>query len=77
MMPPLDVHWVWHVHMLAPRAYINDLKTTGILNYKPESVVSLKAKRDATATIWAEEYGSGTTRTYFLWLSVAAIFWSF
>ena len=60
MMPPLDVHWAWHVHMLAPRAYINDLKTTGILNYKPESVVSLKAKRDATATIWAEEYGSGT-----------------
>ena len=22
--PPIDIHWVWHVHMLAPVAYAHD-----------------------------------------------------
>jgi hypothetical protein len=24
LVPPLDVHWVWHCHMLSPRQYDND-----------------------------------------------------
>ena len=24
--PPPDIHWVWHVHMLAPVSYITDCK---------------------------------------------------
>ena len=24
--PPIDVLWVWHVHMLAPQHYYRDLK---------------------------------------------------
>ena len=24
--PPTDIHWVWHVHMLAPVSYITDCK---------------------------------------------------
>ena len=24
--PPLDVHWVWHVHMLSPAAYDKDCR---------------------------------------------------
>ena len=24
LQPPLDVHWVWHVHMLCPRKYASD-----------------------------------------------------
>jgi hypothetical protein len=24
--PPLDIHWVWHVHMLGPVSYITDCK---------------------------------------------------
>lgn len=24
LLPPLDVHWVWHVHMLCPRLYASD-----------------------------------------------------
>ena len=24
--PPIDIHWVWHVHMLAPVSYITDCK---------------------------------------------------
>ena len=26
--PPIDIHWVWHVHMLAPQSYRTDLKRT-------------------------------------------------
>merc|ERR1719295_574880 len=61
-MPPLDVHWVWHVHMLAPRAYARDIKaatvstSTRLFNYKPQSVIALKAKRDATADLWNSRY---------------------
>lgn len=29
--PPLDVHWVWHVHMLAPAQYKHDLKNNSVL----------------------------------------------
>ena len=24
LLPPLDVHWIWHIHMLCPRLYAND-----------------------------------------------------
>ena len=24
--PPLDIHWVWHVHMLSPREYAKDCR---------------------------------------------------
>ena len=24
--PPMDIHWVWHCHMLAPVSYITDCK---------------------------------------------------
>ena len=24
LVPPLDIQWVWHVHMLAPRTYLRD-----------------------------------------------------
>ena len=26
--PPLDIHWVWHVHMLAPVQYNKDCTAT-------------------------------------------------
>ena len=26
--PPTDIHWVWHVHMLAPVSYIEDCKVS-------------------------------------------------
>ena len=25
--PPMDVHWVWHVHMLSPRDYAKDCRS--------------------------------------------------
>lgn len=25
LLPPLDVHWAWHVHMLSPCQYASDL----------------------------------------------------
>ena len=29
LVPPLDVHWVWHVHMLSPKCYYDDMKKVG------------------------------------------------
>ena len=25
LLPPLDVHWAWHVHMLNPNSYASDM----------------------------------------------------
>ena len=25
-LPPIDVHWIWHCHMLSPTDYIEDCK---------------------------------------------------
>lgn len=25
--PPIDIHWIWHCHMLAPRAYASDCQS--------------------------------------------------
>ncbi len=30
LQPPDDIHWVWHVHMLCPRKYVEDCKTLGL-----------------------------------------------
>ena len=26
LSPPLDVYWIWHVHMLNPTGYANDMQ---------------------------------------------------
>ena len=35
--PPLDVHWIWHVHMLAPYFYEKDC--TEIVNTVPDHMI--------------------------------------
>ena len=52
--PPLDVHWVWHVHMLAPLTYKRDLKRLfgRVINHKPKSTAIL----EATRPIWNEMF---------------------
>lgn len=32
--PPTDIHWVWHVHMLAPVSYIADCKVNHTFSNK-------------------------------------------
>ena len=57
----LDVHWVWHVHMLAPHHYHHDLLNTPlqrIINHQPLDPLSQEAKnkRNKTASVWRQLY---------------------
>ena len=57
-LPPLDVHWVWHVHMLAPAKYARDLQESPlgrIINHKPADILGKEAtrKRKQTAAKWS------------------------
>ena len=56
LQPPLDVHWVWHVHMLAPYYYETDclaLVNTTVQHDLPED-----QRRGLTTTrqLWEERY---------------------
>ena len=60
-LPPLDVHWVWHVHMLAPMNYHQDLSESPlrrIINHQPINPQSKEAigKRKQTAIKWIETF---------------------
>ncbi len=58
--PPLDVHWVWHCHMLAPLAYEKDC--TRLVDRIPDHVLLGKDTqnfRDALSTgrvVWQQRY---------------------
>ena len=57
-LPPIDIHWVWHVHMLAPLHYAHDLTESSlrrIINHKPEDLLGESAisKRKKTAAKWS------------------------
>ena len=59
--PPLDVAWVWHVHMLAPHHYRLDLSESPlkrIINHQPKDPLSQVAinKRKQTAIKWSQLY---------------------
>ena len=32
--PPMDIHWIWHVHMLAPVSYSADCKVNPTFSHK-------------------------------------------
>ena len=58
-LPPLDVHWVWHVHMLAPLSYSRDLQATSlgrIINHRPLQPLGSQATdmRRKTKEKWLE-----------------------
>ena len=57
-LPPLDVHWVWHVHMLAPVQYAQDLAESPlrrVINHKPGELFGDAAirKRKQTSAQWS------------------------
>jgi hypothetical protein len=56
--PPMDIHWVWHVHMLAPVSYSNDCKVTvgRKLGHALRPLELLEDLRKSTKTIWEEHY---------------------
>jgi hypothetical protein len=61
LLPPLDIHWMWHCHMLAPQAYNDDCvrllgKAAGHKFFFTEK--ERMDARDKTRNIWNQYYGS-------------------
>ena len=58
LLPPADVHWIWHVHMLSPSHYANDCKKRfgRIFNHELRSAEVVKAKRASTKQVWKKVY---------------------
>ncbi len=57
--PPLDVHWIWHVHMLCPRKYIEDCMN--IISQVPDHKFHIgkqakKISRQLTLNTWKSLY---------------------
>ncbi len=62
LVPPLDVHWVWHCHLLCPRQYLKDC--TALVGRLVEHEVlqifnspEYKRQAEATEQLWAAKYG--------------------
>ena len=58
LAPALDVHWVWHCHMLAPFSYAADVKRlVGIMvDHRLLSQADLKKARQKTRSLWTVAY---------------------
>ena len=53
--PPLDVHFIWHCHMLAPLNYFADLQDSELgraINHRPSGMAQLEKKREKTRPLW-------------------------
>lgn len=53
-MPPLDVHWVWHTHMLSPRRYQTDCMALGgkVIDHKLWSPTEKEQHHKSSVQIW-------------------------
>ena len=56
--PPLDIHWVWHVHMLAPTAYAEDCKriVNRVIGHRLMSKARMDRQREATRQLWKKHF---------------------
>ncbi len=55
----LDIHWVWHCHMLCPTLYHKDLAASSLgrpINHRPRDLAKLKELREITGREWARLY---------------------
>lgn len=55
--PPIDIHWVWHVHMLAPRAYGIDCQNVSgtVVDHKFRITKNdINTARANTIAIWKD-----------------------
>ena len=57
-LPPMDIHWVWHVHMLAPVSYkIDCINVAGrLLGHKLTNQQERESLRQKTKKIWAKHF---------------------
>ena len=70
LAPPLDVHWAWHVHMLAPQSYAEDCARAAgrVVDHKPRSLAVLEASRSQTANLVSIYHYQGRVYIFFLFL---------
>lgn len=67
---PLDIEWVWHCHMLSPRAYERDCAATvGVtVNHTLRSVKLFQDKQQEAQRYWSQKY-EGDHEPFFVDLS--------
>ena len=58
ILPPLDIHWVWHCHLLSPIAYRADCESLvgGVVPHKMEENDAYKAALLEAAKLWKDAY---------------------
>ena len=58
LRPPLDVHWVWHCHMLAPYSYEADVSRVvgSVIDHRLTSTTDLETARKKTRSLWTAAY---------------------
>jgi len=58
-LPPIDIHWVWHVHMLSPSDYDKDCTKASFsrkFNHKLDTLEEMSKKREKTKILWQQCY---------------------
>jgi hypothetical protein len=58
-LPPIDIHWIWHVHMLSPSAYHKDCfkaSFSRMFNHKLDTLEEMSKKREKTKILWQQCY---------------------
>ncbi|MFH4977130.1 hypothetical protein AB6A40_003839 [Gnathostoma spinigerum] len=55
-VPPLDVHWVWHCHMLCPQKYKQDCEAIcgTIVDHKLLSANEIQQRYEQSVSVWQE-----------------------
>ena len=57
---PLDIEWIWHCHMLSPKAYISDCQklVKKVVNHRLFEVETYKKNVEESRCIWDKRYNS-------------------
>jgi len=58
LSPPVDVHWIWHCHMLSPYHYERDCLRliNKVIGHSVRPAAQLEEQRRATADVWKQKY---------------------
>jgi len=58
LVPGLDVHWVWHCHMLAPYSYVSDVTRLAgrVVDHRLMTRSELEKARKKTRQLWVATY---------------------
>ena len=58
LAPPLDVHWIWHCHLLSPFDYEHDcVRITGkVIDHVVISRFAINSFREKARAIWESKY---------------------